>query len=109
MTTWNVAEAPVLVVGAGIMGAGIAQVAAQAGHPVRLYDAREGAAAQAREKMAQALQALVAKGRMAADAADATVARIEPVATLDAAAGARLVVEAIVEDLDAKRSQLRQL
>ena len=109
MTTWKVAEAPVLVVGAGIMGAGIAQVAAQAGHPVRLYDAREGAAAQAREKMAQSLQSLVAKGRMAADAAAATVSRIEPVATLEAAAGARLVVEAIVEDLEAKRGLFRQL
>lgn len=109
MTTWNVAEAPVLVVGAGIMGAGIAQVAAQAGHPVRLYDAREGAAAQARDKMAQALHALVAKGRMAAEAAQATMARIEPVATLEAAVGARLVVEAIVEDLEAKRGLLRQL
>ncbi|MEN9486158.1 MAG: hypothetical protein RJB37_4038, partial [Pseudomonadota bacterium] len=36
--------APMLVIGAGIMGAGIAQVAAQAGHPVLLHDAREGAA-----------------------------------------------------------------
>jgi 3-hydroxybutyryl-CoA dehydrogenase len=42
----------VLVVGAGIMGAGVAQVAAQAGHPVRLFDLREGAAAGARQKLA---------------------------------------------------------
>ena len=50
---------PLLVVGAGIMGAGIAQVAAQAGHPVWLYDAREGAAAQARSKLSTQLRALV--------------------------------------------------
>ena len=53
-----------LVVGAGIMGAGIAQVAAQAGHSVWLHDARAGAAAQAKAQMAERLAALVAKGRM---------------------------------------------
>ena len=47
MNTTPLTGQPVLVVGAGIMGAGIAQVAAQAGHPVRLFDAREGAAAEA--------------------------------------------------------------
>ena len=41
------ADAPVFVIGAGIMGAGIAQVAAQAGHAVKLFDTREGAAASA--------------------------------------------------------------
>ena len=101
--------APVLVVGAGIMGAGIAQVAAQAGHPVRLFDVRDGAAASAKAKLAAALDALVAKGRLAADAAQAALGRIEPVAALDAAADAKLVVEAIVEDLEAKRALFRQL
>jgi len=100
---------PVLVVGAGIMGAGIAQVAAQAGHPVWLYDAREGAAAQARSKLSTQLQALVDKGRLEAEAADATVANIEPVAALEVAADAGLVVEAIVEEYEAKRALLRRL
>ena len=58
------ADVPVLVVGAGIMGAGIAQVAAQAGHTVRLFDAREGAAAGACAKLEQALEGLVAKGKL---------------------------------------------
>ncbi len=98
-----------LVIGAGIMGAGIAQVAAQAGHRVWLHDARAGAAADARAKLAQTLDGLVAKGRLAADAAAATLARIEPIEALAAAAGAGLVVEAIVEQLDAKRALLRQL
>ncbi|MCU0929658.1 MAG: 3-hydroxyacyl-CoA dehydrogenase [Burkholderiaceae bacterium] len=101
--------APVLVVGAGIMGAGIAQVAAQAGHRVRLFDTRDGAAADAKRKLAATLDGLVAKGKLVADAAQAASARIEPVATLDAAADARLVVEAIVENLDVKRALLRQL
>ncbi|MDP3222954.1 MAG: 3-hydroxyacyl-CoA dehydrogenase NAD-binding domain-containing protein, partial [Rubrivivax sp.] len=47
---------PVLVVGAGIMGTGIAQVAAQAGHPVMLHDTRDGAAAAAKTKLASTLQ-----------------------------------------------------
>ncbi|NWF44779.1 3-hydroxyacyl-CoA dehydrogenase [Hydrogenophaga sp. D2P1] len=107
MTSLN--NAPVLVVGAGIMGAGIAQVAAQAGHPVFLFDMREGAAAQAKAKLAATLDGLVAKGKITAEAAAATLARIEPIPSLDAAAGAALVVEAIVENLDAKRSLFRQL
>ena len=100
---------PVLVVGGGIMGAGIAQVAAQAGHTVRLFDAREGAAAAAWAKLAQALDGLVAKGKLDADEAKAAVARIRAVDRLDDAAGAGLVVEAIIENADAKRSLFREL
>jgi 3-hydroxybutyryl-CoA dehydrogenase len=47
MATTIGSDTPVFVVGAGIMGAGIAQVAAQAGHAVQLFDSREGAAASA--------------------------------------------------------------
>jgi 3-hydroxybutyryl-CoA dehydrogenase len=101
--------APILVIGAGIMGAGIAQVAAQAGHRVWLFDARDGAAAQAKEKIAATLEGLVGKGRLAADAAAAMIRRIEPVASLDAARDVRLVVEAIVEDVEVKRALLAQL
>jgi 3-hydroxybutyryl-CoA dehydrogenase len=102
-------SAPVLVVGAGIMGAGIAQVAAQAGHRVFLFDQREGAATQAKTKLALTFDGLVAKGKLTADAAQATLARIEAVASLHAAASAQLVVEAIVEQLAAKRSLFQQL
>lgn len=103
------AEAPVLVVGAGIMGTGIAQVAAQAGHRVWLHDARAGAAAEAHRKLASALEALVAKGRLGAQAAGATLERIEPAGTLEQARDAGLVIEAIVENLDAKRRLLQAL
>jgi 3-hydroxybutyryl-CoA dehydrogenase len=99
----------VLVIGAGIMGAGIAQVAAQAGHRVKLFDARAGAAAGARDKLGQTLQGLVAKGKLAAEAADAALGLVLPVATLQEAADATLVIEAIVENLDAKRALLREL
>ncbi len=99
----------VLVVGAGIMGAGIAQVAAQAGHAVSLYDTREGAAAAAIAKLGTALDGLVAKGKLGAEAAAATLSRIQPIAALAEAAHAGLVVEAIVEDLAAKRALFLQL
>jgi 3-hydroxybutyryl-CoA dehydrogenase len=101
--------AAVLVIGAGIMGVGIAQVAAQAGHAVLLFDAREGAAVQAKAKLGATFEALVTKGRLEPAAAAATLARISPIVTLAEAAGVALVVEAIVEDLAAKRALFQQL
>ncbi len=100
---------PVLVVGAGIMGAGIAQVAAQAGHAVWLFDLREGAAAEAKTKMASALQGVVAKGKMDSDEAARILAVITPLAALEDGRDAGLVVEAIVENLAAKRALFQQL
>ena len=101
--------APVLVVGAGIMGAGIAQVAAQAGHPVWLFDMREGAAAAACEQIGKTLAGLEAKGRIAAGQAQAAQARLQPLAALEQARGAALAIEAIVENLEAKRALFRDL
>ncbi len=99
----------VLVVGAGIMGAGIAQVAAQAGHAVWLFDLREGAAMEAKTKMAAALQGVVVKGKMDADEATRILAGITPLAALEDGRDAGLVVEAIVENLAAKRALFQQL
>ncbi|NCT84332.1 MAG: 3-hydroxyacyl-CoA dehydrogenase [Comamonadaceae bacterium] len=100
-------DSRILVVGAGLMGAGIAQVAAQAGHAVRLYDNRAGAAAAARDKLAQTLDGLVAKGKLSAEAAAATLARITPADQLTGEAD--LVVEAIVENLEIKRALFAEL
>ncbi len=105
----NLQQAAVLVVGAGIMGAGIAQVAALAGHDVMLYDTRAGAAEQARDKLGSTLDALVSRGKLAAEAAASALARIAPAARLADGASAGLVVEAIVENLDAKRALFREL
>jgi 3-hydroxybutyryl-CoA dehydrogenase len=105
----DLSRAPVLVVGAGIMGAGIAQVAAQAGHAVFLFDLREGAAAGTKAQLAATLDTLVGKGKLDSDAAGATLERIVPVTRLNDAAPARLAIEAIVENLDAKRSLFKQL
>ena len=57
-------SAPIAVIGAGTMGAGIAQVAAVAGHPVILYDAVEGAAGRAVAAIRDRVARLVAKGRL---------------------------------------------
>ncbi|MDH3537331.1 MAG: 3-hydroxyacyl-CoA dehydrogenase [Gammaproteobacteria bacterium] len=100
---------PILVVGAGIMGGGIAQVAAQAGHPVLLFDAQDGAADAARTRLGATLEKLVSRSKFGADEAAAILARIEPVASLEAAADAGLVIEAIVEDIGIKRELLQRL
>lgn len=102
----NLQDARILVVGAGLMGAGIAQVAAQAGHAVDLFDTRAGAAEAAKAKLTQTLDGLVAKGKLTADAAQATLARITPVGALTPA---DLVIEAIVENLDVKRALFAEL
>ncbi|WP_315810066.1 3-hydroxyacyl-CoA dehydrogenase PaaH [Pseudomonas sp. C9-3] len=102
-------DAKVAVIGAGAMGAGIAQVAAQAGHPVKLYDNRPGAAAQAIDGIDRQLGRLVEKGKLDAEARNAIVARLQPVEAIDALADSQLVIEAIVENLEIKRSLFQQL
>jgi 3-hydroxybutyryl-CoA dehydrogenase len=99
----------VLVVGAGIMGAGIAQVAAQAGHPVLLFDAQAAAADAAIKKLEITFDKLVDKGKFSLDQATAILSRIESIVSLDAAAGVSLVVEAIVESVEIKRELFQQL
>ncbi|MBQ0983172.1 3-hydroxyacyl-CoA dehydrogenase [Streptomyces sp. F63] len=93
----------VAVVGTGTMGAGIAQVALVAGHPVRLYDAVPGRAAEAAEGIAARLDRLVDKGRMAPADRDAARARLAPAAAITELADAALVVEAVAEDAGVKR------
>ena len=105
----NLQHTPVLVVGAGIMGAGIAQVAAQAGHAVQLFDARAGEAQQALRKLSATLDTLVAKGKLTFEAAAETVGRIKPLAALEELDKVSLVVEAIIEDAAAKRGVFQQL
>ena len=102
-------KAEVAVVGAGAMGAGIAQIAAQAGHRVHLFDNRMGAADEAKAKIGETLAMLAAKGKLPKAAADAAAGRIVAVHALGDMVSARLVVEAIVEDLEVKRKLFREL
>jgi 3-hydroxybutyryl-CoA dehydrogenase len=102
-------EAEVGVIGAGAMGIGIAQLAAQAGHRVHLFDTRMGATDQATAKIGETLVALAARGKLTRADADAAIARIVPVHALGDLVSAKLVIEAIAEDLDVKRKLLREL
>jgi len=97
------------VIGAGTMGAGIAQVAAAAGHRVRLYDGFAGAARAGKGRISSGLDSQVERGRMARGEADALLERIVVTEALADLADAGLVIEAIIEDLDAKRRLLAQL
>ena len=100
---------PVGVVGAGAMGSGIAQVAAQAGHPVFLVDAVEGAALAAVERLRADLERLAAKGKVDPQEVPATIRRIYAVLDVDALPPCALVVEAIREDLGDKRALFDRL
>ena len=102
-------SAAVGIAGAGAMGAGIAQVAALAGHPVRLFDTRPGAAQAAIEGIATMVHNLVSKGRATSDQAMAVQQGLRPVDSLDGFAGCGLILEAIVEDLEAKRALFRSV
>lgn len=96
----------VAVIGAGAMGAGIAQVAAQAGHEVHLVDAAEGAAAAARERLAATLTRLVDKGKFTSEQSADTLERIVigPAADgdLKQLPPIGLAIEAVVEKLAVK-------
>ncbi|GLZ11622.1 3-hydroxyacyl-CoA dehydrogenase PaaC [Actinomadura sp. NBRC 104425] len=96
----------VAVVGTGTMGAGIAQVAALAGHRVLLLDTAPGAADRAVFGIREQVGRLAARGRVDADP-DALA--LTPVDGVGALADARIVIEAIVEDLDAKRRLIAEL
>ena len=97
------------VIGAGQMGAGIAQVFAQAGSDVRLCDVSMDAAKKGHAGIEHSLGRFVKKGKLSEDDASAILARIEPVDALSALGGADLVVEAIVEDADVKKSVFADL
>lgn len=99
----------VAVIGAGAMGSGIAQVAAQAGHTVYLQDQQAGAAEQGKAGIAKILQRRVDNGKMPQTELDALLSRIQPVASLEELADAGLVIEAIIENLEIKRQLFAQL
>ncbi len=98
----------VAVVGAGTMGAGIAQVAAGAGHEVSLVDVAPGAAARAVDRLRAALARLAAEGRVPEADATAIPDRIRPTASMADVPECTLVVEAVPEDLPLKRSVLTE-
>jgi len=97
------------VFGAGTMGRGIAQVCAQAGITTLLFDSRDGAVKEAITAIDKGLEGLVAKGRMTGEAKQGALDRLKPIRSLDEAKGADIAIEAIIEDLEAKRALFREL
>jgi len=97
------------IVGAGAMGRGIAQIAAQAGFDVRLFDLNAQAVAAARDNLSQTWDKLAAKGKITAQDAEQALSRIRQCADLNEMRDADLVIEAVVERLDVKTELFRQL
>ena len=97
------------IVGTGIMGMGIAQIAAQADIQVLLYDAKAGAAEQGRQSLKTMLEKLTAKGKFSDDELQAMLSRLTVVQELSQIATAEIVVEAIIENLDIKKQLFAQL
>jgi 3-hydroxybutyryl-CoA dehydrogenase len=97
------------VIGAGTMGNGIAQVFAQAGFSVRLVDVAQPMLDRARATIEKSLAKFVEKGKMTAADRDAASARLLTATSVDSLADADYVVEAIVENIDAKRALFQSL
>lgn len=99
----------IAVIGAGLMGSGIAQVAATAGFDVVLRDVTDEALDRGIRAVEGSLDKLVAKGRVGADDRDGALARITRTTELEAAGEADLVVEAVFEELAVKQELFREL
>ena len=97
------------VIGAGLMGSGIAQVAAQAGWTVTLRDLDEPALTRALTSIRSSLEKFAAKGTISSDDVEATLGRITTTTDIGAAADADIVVEAVYESLDVKRGVFAEL
>ena len=91
------------VIGAGTMGMGIAQVAAEAGHAVVLFDTRAEALEKAMASLRGLMNKLVAKEKRTRADADALLARISTASSLEQLAGCGLVIDAIVDYLCVKK------
>ncbi len=99
----------IAVVGAGLMGAGIAQVSAAAGHEVVLQDVSRPALDRARDGIATSLARFAAKGKLSTEEVDAAVQRIAVTTELDAASDVDIVVEAVFEKIEIKADIFERL
>ncbi|MFI9078236.1 3-hydroxyacyl-CoA dehydrogenase family protein [Streptomyces sioyaensis] len=97
------------VIGAGLMGSGIAQVSAQAGWDVVLRDVTDEALARGKGGIEASYEKFVAKGKLAASDAEQALARITTTTDMEAAAEADIVVEAVFERIDVKREIFQTL
>jgi 3-hydroxybutyryl-CoA dehydrogenase len=99
----------IAVIGSGTMGSGIAQVFAQAGHRAIVHDVAQPALERARRTIERSMGKFVEKGTLTAADRDAALGRLVVTTTIDDLVAADFVVEAISEDLEAKRSLFQRL
>src|SRR5690606_8820685 len=99
----------VMVIGAGQMGSGIAQVCAQAGYDVIMHDVKEEAAKKGLERINRLLQRNVEKGRLTEEEKTETLQRIALTSDLQEAHDADVVIEAVVEDMEVKTKVFQEL
>ena len=99
----------IFVVGSGLMGSGIAQTALQYGYEVTLNDKNQAALERGRAGIKSRLERMVEKGKLTEEEKDACMGRLTISSTVEPAADADLVIEAIFENLDAKRAIFQQL
>jgi 3-hydroxybutyryl-CoA dehydrogenase len=99
----------IAVIGAGTMGHGIAQVAAQAGYPVMLEDITDDLLARGLARIEDNLKKGVERGKVTEEVMRATLSRIRTTTKLEETADADLIIEAVVETLDAKRDLFTRL
>jgi 3-hydroxybutyryl-CoA dehydrogenase len=97
------------VIGAGLMGSGIAQVAAQAGWTVTLRDLDDAATQRGMDTIRTSLEKFAAKGKLSSEEVEAALDRITLTTDLAAAADADIVVEAVFEQLEVKQEVFREL
>jgi 3-hydroxybutyryl-CoA dehydrogenase len=97
------------VVGAGTMGAGVAQTFAAAGYPVRLRDIAEAPLGRGMGAIKKSLERLVGRGKLTPQDRDATLERIAPTTKIEDLADCDVVVEAVLEQFDLKKTVMGEL
>ena len=98
----------VAVMGSGTMGSGIAQTCAGAGHEVLLFDVSPAALERARKTMNDSLSRLVRKGKLTHQQADEALGRVGLSQDISEFAGAEVLIEAVFEEIEVKRSAWKQ-
>lgn len=98
----------IAIIGAGTMGSGIAQVAAMAGHSVKLYDVSEAALKNARKQIESHLDKGIERGKVTTEEKEAAIKRLEFTGSFEALTG-DLILEAVVEQLDVKQTLFHKL
>ena len=99
----------IVVCGAGVMGGGIAQVCANAGYEVWMYDLTEAFAQGGKNKIAAGLEKQVARGKMTVEQKEALLSRLHPTTDIACAADAQLVMEAVLENIQVKKDLFSKL